>query len=41
MQSNRVTLILRHGTVTVHDLLWPQTVVVTVQFPEAGLAPEF
>jgi hypothetical protein len=33
--------LLRPPPATVADLVWPQTVVVTVQVPAAGLAPEF
>jgi hypothetical protein len=30
-----------HGTVTVADLVWPQTIAVTVHVPGTGLSPEF
>ena len=37
----RSVKLFTHGTVIVQDLLWPQTVVVTVHVPGAGLGPEF
>ena len=37
----QTSLIDHHGTVMLACLDWPQTVVDTVQVPEAGFGPEF